>query len=88
MYRITNNSKGRRGIWARGRLVWLGPGETKSLSPDRIASARLVPDLDIEALDELPEVPDELKAAVVKSAKPRPPAKAKAAARRRRRKVA
>lgn len=85
MYAITNTSKGPRGIWSRGRLVWLKPGETRTFMPDDPAGVQRNRDLDAEVVGDLPDPPanlipslDEvLSAKVVEPAEGKKPAGAK-----------
>jgi hypothetical protein len=68
MYRITNNAKGPRGLWSRGRLVWLQPGETKTFmpsDPERMLRNR---DFAAEPTGEVPDPPAEIAEAATKPA--------------------
>ncbi len=64
-YSITNNSKAPRGVYsAAGRLVFIQPGETRSLDVSNIEPVRRNPYLDAVCVDEMPDVPAELVAVV------------------------
>jgi hypothetical protein len=68
-HRITNTAKGPRGIWSRGRLVWLEPGQTKTFEPDDPLAVMRHRDFEFEAGGEVPEPPADLAAKVKTPAK-------------------
>jgi hypothetical protein len=64
-YQITNNSKAPRGVYsAAGRLVFIQPGQTRTMDIANIDPVRRNPFLEAVCVDELPDVPADLAAAV------------------------
>jgi hypothetical protein len=71
-YRITNNGKGPRGVHSTaGQLVWVKPGETKTIDPANIERERRVATFAIEPVGEVEAPPASLKKAVEKKAAPK-----------------
>jgi hypothetical protein len=77
MYSITNKSKGPRGIWSGGRLVWLKPGESKTFAPDKPAVVLRNADFEAEPVGEVPEMPKSLARKAAEPAKKPAPARRK-----------
>lgn len=64
-YHITNNSAAPRGIWSKGRLVWIDPGATKTFQPDNPASVKRIPSLTVRAdTGDLPPPPADLRTTI------------------------
>jgi hypothetical protein len=88
MYRITNTSKGPRGIWSGGRLVWLEPGASKTFAPDNSDAVLHNSDFEVEPIGEVPEIPAALAKKAAEPAKAEPAKKPAPAKRKTRRKKA
>lgn len=67
-YTITNNSKAPRGVHnAAGRLVFIQPGESRTLEVAKIGGIKRIPSLTVKAdPEDLPPPPADLRAALVK----------------------
>jgi hypothetical protein len=53
--KVTNNSKAIQGVWAKGGLVMIDPGQTRDvdIAADYLARARALPFLKVESADPL-----------------------------------
>lgn len=66
-YTITNNSKAPRGVHnAAGRLVFIQPGESRTVEVAHIDGVRRLPLITVAVADPLPAPPADLVAAVTK----------------------